>query len=243
MSVEQREVITADHPHRQRVLHESGPAVRCQLSRCAVQPADALGGELLADVVELAVDAGEPPAQPPRHLLIGRQCGRRATVATQCRLGDGDDQSQLIRRHGDPPDRGVTLLRRLGGCRRERRIGHVDREFIRGRAGGEPHHRVVEHQGQHGTGRDECLESPGYVGDRGGQLAADVRQQPDALLLRDAEELAVEVAVAVVEHEIGIAPDRERLPVDGRGLAAEVDVGSHGCVISRWTERRRSRAP
>ena len=37
----------------------------------------------------------------------------------------------------------------------------------------------------------------------------------------------MQVAVAVVEDQVGVAPDRERLPVDGRGLAAEVDVWSH----------------
>ena len=124
-------------------------------------------------------------------------------------------------------------LERLGRGRSERRVGHVDRQLVRGWAGGEPHHRVLEHQRQHRARCEEGFEPACSVGDGGGQLAADVAEQPDALLLGDAEELAMEVAVAVVEDEVGVAPDRERLPVDGRGLTAEVDVGSHCRVVVR----------
>ena len=117
LGIEQCQVVAADHPHRQRVLDEPGAAVRRQLSRRAVQPADALRGELLADVVELAVDAGQTPAQSPGHLLIGGQGGRRPPVAAQRRLGDRHDQPQLVGGHGDTADRGVAAARRARTAR------------------------------------------------------------------------------------------------------------------------------
>src|SRR5262245_48121912 len=94
-AVEQSEIVAADHSDRERVFAEPGPAVRRELPRRAVQPTNPLRGELLADVVELAVDACQPPAEALRDLLVGRERRGRPAIATQGRLGDGDDQAQL----------------------------------------------------------------------------------------------------------------------------------------------------
>jgi hypothetical protein len=103
---------------------------------------------------------------------------------------------------------------------------------------------VLEHERQHGARGEERLEPAAAVGDGRGELRADVGEQPDPTLLADAQEVTMEMPVALVEDEVGVAPDRERLMLDGRGLTAEVDVGSHGCVVrkvSRMWARRRSR--
>ena len=98
--------------------------------------------------------------ETPRHLLVGGQRGRRPTVAAQRRLGDRHDQPQLIGGHRDTARR--WCRRMLGGSTLgrgdERRIGHEDRELVGGRAGGEPHHRVLEHERQHRARREEGLE-------------------------------------------------------------------------------------
>ena len=88
--------------------------------------------------------------------------------------------------------------------------------------------------GSNPPGRQERLEPPATIGDGRRELAADVAQQPHPVLMVDGEELPVQMAVVVLEHEIGVAADGERQAIDGEHLVAELDLrgrggDGHGC--------------
>ncbi|MHB8244640.1 MAG: hypothetical protein ACYDGN_04665 [Acidimicrobiales bacterium] len=52
-----------DEPGRDRVLGQPSPAVRGELPRSSMKVPDSLAGELLANVVELAIEPGERPGE------------------------------------------------------------------------------------------------------------------------------------------------------------------------------------
>jgi hypothetical protein len=97
--------------------------------------------------------------------------------------------------------------------------------------------------GNTAPGARKRLEAATGVGHRGGQLPADVGEQPDPLLLSDAQEVAVQVAVVVVEHEVGVAPMVNGCCVMGAVSPQKSMYGfmSSSCLV--WSWPRRSRPP
>ena len=231
-SVEEGEVALGDHPGRQGVLDEAGLAAARQLAGAAVQPARAGIRELLADVVELAVELGDGPAEPLGGIGRARDLAGAGVRAAQEPLAEGDDEQLLVGRHRDPADRGLgpgVLGLELGGGldRDERGVGEHDVEVVGRGTRGEPHGERLERQRDARAGREPGLEEPLLVGDRRGEGGADVAQPPQVVLAVQVQEDPVQVGV-VVDLDVGDPADRQRSVVGGGELlAAELDGGSH----------------
>ncbi len=119
--IEQDEIVGAHEPGRDGVLDEPRTAVRRELAPAAAQPVDADLVELLADVVELAVEGGHAP--PESRGRLGR-LGTAARPAVGCDehvLGERDHEQPLARGEGDGQDGGAAV----GGLRGERRVVEV----------------------------------------------------------------------------------------------------------------------
>src|SRR3954464_222803 len=96
------------------VVDEAEAAVAGQGVGRAAQAADAVGGELDAQPVQLAVVLGDRPAEARGDLTVGRQVehGRRIT---QLCLGESDEQQALLGRHRQRRRRRGDLRRPLDG--------------------------------------------------------------------------------------------------------------------------------
>src|SRR5699024_10781038 len=126
--VQQRQVLGGDQPGEDRVLDEAGAAVAGELARPAPQPAHPGPVELVADVVELAVELRQRPAQALGGLCRGRHRAHARALPHQHRLGKREDQQplavgELHRAHRGLPHRVV----RAGDPGELRRV-RVDRE-------------------------------------------------------------------------------------------------------------------
>src|SRR5680860_179247 len=133
---------------------------------------------------------------------------------------------------------------RLGGIRCHRGKGRVvddDLEVVGGRPGGEPDQDPVERQGDPGTRRKPRVEQPLVVRNRHGQRRADVGQPPQAALVDDHQEAAVQVRV-VIDLHVSRTPDRQRPTGRRRELfTAEKDL--HPCIDHARMLTRGHRTP
>ena len=93
---------------RQRVFDEPGLAVARQPADPAVQSPGACVGQLLADVVQLAVEPGDGPADPRGGGRRGRDLAGARTAAGQRALTQRNHEQLLVRRERHATDGHLT---------------------------------------------------------------------------------------------------------------------------------------
>src|SRR5450631_4569674 len=107
------------------MLDKTRLAVARQPANPPVKPSGARVSQLLAYVVELAVEPGHGPADPRRGSRRGRNLARARTAAVQRALAQGNHEQLLVWREGHPADchlSQTSLLDRVRGDRDEGRI-------------------------------------------------------------------------------------------------------------------------
>src|SRR5699024_1763819 len=95
--LQQRQVVGGDQAREDGVLDQASPPVAGELARASAQPAHPEPVELVADVVQLAVELRQLPSQPLRGLCRGGHGAHPGALAHQHRLGEREDQQLLAR--------------------------------------------------------------------------------------------------------------------------------------------------
>ena len=213
------------------MLHEGRAPVGGGTLASAAQTAHAHAVQLLADVVQLAVELGERPAQAPGGRGGRGDLGGAGPHALEHRLGQGQDQEQLRLGHGRHTDRGLARVLTGAGDVGEVVPSGEQVDLVGGGSGGEGEDHPGEDERHAGARGEAGLDQPVAVGEGGGQPRALVGHPPQAVLAGEHEEAAVKVGV-VVDVEVAATADDEGAPgLDAVDLAGEVQdelVGSGG---------------
>ena len=212
------------------MLHQRGaPVGGASRHAPAAQPAHPHPVELLADVVQLAVELGQWPAQACRGGRGGGDLGGSGPRPLEHRLGQRQDEQQLGTGHRGDPDGGLPR-----GLAHAVDPGEVvlprgdEVDLVGGRPGGEGEDDPGEDQGNPGPRGQARLNQPLAVGQRGRQPRALVGDPPQILGVGQDQEAAVQVGV-VVDVQVTASTDDEGVrggdPVDLTGEVQDELVG------------------
>ena len=212
------------------MLHQGGTPVGGGSGHpAAAQPAHPHPVELLADVVELAVELGQRPAQARRSRRGGGDLGGPGPGPFEHRLGQRQDEQQLGAGHRSHPDGGLA-----GGLAHSVDPGETvlaggdEVDLVGGGACGEGEDDPWEDQRHTGARGQPGLDQSLAVGQGGRQPRALVGDPPEVLGVGEDQETAVEVGV-VVDIEVSASADDEGVgrsdPVNLSGEVQDELVG------------------